>query len=65
MILCSHSGGYEEFNIFFKCVANLKYLGITLIHQKGIDEVKSILNSGIACYHSGQNPLSSVFYPKP
>ena len=36
-----------------------KYLGTTLKNQNSIqEEIKSSLNSGNACYHSVQNPLS-------
>jgi len=46
-------------------VEELKYLGTTLIFQNFIQEdIKSRLNSGNACYHSVQNPLSSSFLSK-
>jgi hypothetical protein len=42
-----------------------KYLGTTLTSQNGIqDEVKSRLNSGIVCYYSVQNLLSSRLISK-
>ena len=42
-----------------------KYLGTTLINQYSIqEEIKSRLKSGNACYHSGQNLLSSSLLPK-
>jgi len=42
-----------------------KYLGTTLTNRNSIqEEIKSRLKSGNACYHSVQNLLSSVCYPK-
>jgi hypothetical protein len=44
----------------FGRVEDFKYLGITLINQKSIqEEIKSRLKTGNACYHSVQNILSS------
>jgi hypothetical protein len=41
-------------------VEEFKYLGTTLTNQNFIqEEIKSVLKSGNACYHSVQNLLSS------
>ena len=46
-------------NITFQRVEEFKYLGTTLTNQNSIaEEIKSILRSGNACYHSVQNLLS-------
>jgi len=46
-------------------MVEFKYLGTTLTNQNSIqEEIKSTLKSGIACYHSVQNLLSSGYNPK-
>ena len=46
-------------------VEQLKYFGKTLTNQNSIyDEIKSILNSGKACYHLVQNLLCSNLLSK-
>jgi hypothetical protein len=46
-------------------VEEFKYLGKTLMNKNSIqEEIKSILNSGNACYHSVQNLLSSSLLSK-
>jgi hypothetical protein len=46
-------------------VAKFKYSGTTVTNRNLIhEEIKSILNSGNACYHSVQNPLSYYILSK-
>jgi hypothetical protein len=64
-ILMSHkrAGQNHSINIAnrsFEGVAKFRYLGTTLTDQNCMqEEIKSILNSGNACYHSVQRLLSS------
>ena len=52
-------------NSTFKRVEEFNYLGTTLTNQNSIlEEIKSRLKSGNACYHSVQNLLFSGCYPK-
>ena len=45
----------------FERVEHFRYLGTTLTHVNSIkEEIKSRLKSGIICYHSVQNLLSST-----
>jgi len=49
----------------FKRVEEFKYLGTTLTNQNSsVEEIKSRLRSGNACYHSVQNLLSSRLLSK-
>ena len=49
----------------FQRVEEFKYLGTTLTNQNFIvEEIKSRLKSGNACYHSVQNLLSSTLLSK-
>ena len=52
-------------NCTFERVEEIKYLGITLTNQNSIlEEIKSRLGSGNACYHLVQNHLSSRLLSK-
>jgi len=52
-------------NSTFERVEEFKYLGTSLTHQNSIlEEIKSRLRSGNACYHSVENLLSSRLLPK-
>jgi hypothetical protein len=65
MIMSRHQNSGQNQNIrtaneSFENVATFKYLGKTLTDRNDIhDEIKGILSSGNACYHSAQNLLSS------
>jgi hypothetical protein len=52
-------------NSFFERAEAFKYMGTTLTNQNSfMEEIKSKLNSGNACYHSVQNLLSYSFLSK-
>jgi hypothetical protein len=70
MIMPHHLNSGQNQNIRianepFENEAKLKYMGTTLTNQNDShDEIKIILNSGNACYHSVQNLLSSCLISK-
>jgi len=52
-------------NKFFESMKHFKYFAATLKNQNSVpEEVKSRVKSGIACYHSVQNLLSSSLLSK-
>ena len=52
-------------NSSFERVEEFKYLGPTLTNQNSVqEEIKSTMKSRNACYHSVQNLLLPVCYPK-
>jgi hypothetical protein len=65
-MIMSHPNSGQKQNIrianeSFENVAKFEYLGTTLTNQNNIhDEIKSRLNSGNACYYSGQNVFPSL-----
>jgi len=61
----AQSHNIKNDNSSFERVEEFKYLGTNLTYQNSIQEViKSRLKSGIACYLSVQNLLSSSCYQK-
>jgi ribosomal protein S2 len=65
MLLSRHQNAEQSYDIKIanRClenVAKFRYLGTTITNQNLIqEEIKRRLNSGNACYHLVQNPLSS------
>ena len=61
--LLSHTMKVDNSSI--ERMEEFKYLGTTLTYQNSIqEEIKIRLKLGNACYHSVQNRLSSICYPK-
>jgi len=59
------SNNIEIDNSSFERVDEFKYMGKTLTNKNSIqEEIKSRSQSGNACYHSVQNPLSSSLLSK-
>jgi hypothetical protein len=69
-IMSRHPNSRRNQNIWianesFENLAKFKYLGTKMTNQNDIqDEIKNRLNSGIACYYSVQNLLSSRIISK-
>jgi hypothetical protein len=70
MVMFRHQNSEQNQNVrianeSFENVAKFKYLGTILTNQSYIlDEIKSRISSGNACYHSVQNLLSSRLISK-
>jgi hypothetical protein len=70
MLLSHHQNARQNHDIkianrCFENVGQLRYLGMTVTNQNLVqEEIKNRLNSGIDCYHSVQNLLSSRLLPK-
>jgi hypothetical protein len=67
--ICWHffisNNGFRFLLIVTENVTQFGYLGTTVTNQNLIpEEIKRRLNSGNACYHSVQNPLSSCLLSK-
>jgi hypothetical protein len=69
MLLSCHqnAGQNHDVNIgnrWFENVAQFRYVGMMMNENLIQEEIKRRLNSGNACYHSGQNLLSSHLLSK-
>jgi len=70
MVMCEDQNAGQNHSVridnsTFERVEEFKYLGTTLTNQNSIvEEIKSRLRSGSACYHSVQNVLSSRLLSK-
>jgi hypothetical protein len=70
MVMSRNQNAVQNHNIkldnkSFERVEQFKYLGTTLTNRNSIEEeIKSRLKSGNACYHSGQDLLSSSLLSK-
>jgi hypothetical protein len=70
MLILRHQNEEQNLNIkranrFSENVAKFVYLGTSITNRNSIhEEIKSRLNSDLACYHSGEDRFSSLLLSK-